>query len=47
MRREDIILRIKHLEQKGVQNIRLIAKWKRILRNFDIQALDFKNKNMI
>lgn len=35
MRREDIVLRIDHLEKRGVQNVKLISKWKRILRNFD------------
>ncbi len=39
-RREDIVLRIEHLKQKGIQNSKLIAKWERILRNFDSQNLD-------
>lgn len=34
-RREDIVLRIKKLKAKPVENARLIRKWERILRNFD------------
>jgi hypothetical protein len=34
-RREDIILRIEKLKTKPVENVKLIRKWERILRNYD------------
>ena len=35
-RREDIILRIEKLKTKPVENAKLIRKWERILRNYDM-----------
>lgn len=34
-RREDIILRIEKLKTKPVENVKLIRKWERILKNYD------------
>lgn len=34
-RREDIVLRIEKLKTNPIDNVKLIRKWERILRNFD------------
>ena len=34
-RREDIVLRIERLKTNPIDNVKLIRKWERILRNFD------------
>ena len=34
-RRDDIILRIEKLKTKPVENVKLIRKWERILKNYD------------